>query len=109
MLTENLKTFADSKFSLRDIELKQKRVIGENSREGQFEKRREEKRRESRQTISFASFNYKILAKISERDFIKYRRWSILESGKLFCFPRKASKCYPFYVSKISIVSDLLI
>ena len=64
------------------------------------EKRREEKRRESRQTISFASFNYKILAKISERDFIKYRRWSILESGKLFCFPRKASKC---------IVSDLLI
>ena len=53
------------------------------------------------------SFNFELIAKISgRRDFLKHRKW-LLESWKLSCFGRKTSKWYPFYTSKISIVSDL--
>ena len=54
------------------------------------------------------SFNFEKLAKIrGKRDFLKHRRRLIQESWKLFSFGQKISKWYPFYVSKISIVSDL--
>ena len=107
-IIKNLKISANSAFSFSAIESIRKRGISRISKKVDFKRRRSDQSHFCCKESIVNSFNYKLHAKIwGERDFLKYQGWFIPDSWKLSCFDRKTSKWYPFYVSKISILSDL--